>query len=60
MQEGISVRAHVTQRFESVPSHEPAVVITERELKRMIQRLKEYGSRGWADLRLAFLGVGVG
>jgi len=50
---------YVTQEFEVSPSHEPAVLISERELERIIERLEDCKPAGWADLWLAGVGAGV-
>ena len=43
----------------SPPSHEPAVLISERELERIIERLEDCKPAGWGDLWLAGVGAGV-
>ncbi len=41
---------YVTQQFEVSLSNEPAVLISVRELERIIQRLDDYQRHGWTDL----------
>ena len=50
---------YVTQQLDVSPSHEPAVLITVRELERIIERVDDCKPSGWADLWLAWLGVGA-